>query len=542
MTPDEFDRRIAARFADCVRDIDDMKAYQDVAVDFMEDHPFSMLVLDMGLGKTVSTATLIARLVMRHLGREPVLIVGPLRVATETWPTEFRLWRHLAWIDTTLIHVFDDHPELKRMEKLAKDDCRRRGLKLTDKAARESINAAVGICKDQLRRSLAREQTSVHIIAMHNLEWLVDLHGKNWPYRTVIIDESSMLKDHSTARFKALKKVRNAKQGLITRMHLLTATPAAEGYMGLFPQIWLLDKGERLGSNVTAYRERYFKHNSYTHQYKIIPGSDQQILDKISDIALVMRAVDYLDEIHEPVIVQRKVHLSERQREMYEEMERDFTVKLDDGTEVEAETAAAVSQKLLQMASGALYETVLVAPEDPDDPEMGYEKVKRVHKIHDHKIDALKEIVEEAQGATLLVAYHFKSSLDRLKKAFPKAVVMDREGRCIKKWNDGQIPMLLIHPQSGGHGLNLQHGGHNLVFFDLPWSLELYLQLIGRLARQGQLFPVVVQMLIAAGTLDEAVAEALVEKRLVQDTFIDELRTRIRRRHRKRLACAEPEL
>lgn len=542
MTPDDFDARIAARFTDCVRDRDDMRRFQDGASQFMHEHPFSMLVLDMGLGKTVSTATMISDLVAEHLGREKVLIVGPLRVATETWPTEFRLWRHLAWLDTTLIHVYDDHPELKRIERLAKDDCRRRGLKLTDKEARESINAAVAICKDQLRRGLAREDTSVHIIAMHNLEWLVELHGRKWPYRTVIIDESSMLKDHSTQRFKALKKIRNARPALIDRMHLLTATPAAEGYLGLFPQIWLLDKGERLGSNITSYRETYFKHNAYTHQYKLQPGAEQQILDKISDIALVMRKKDYLDEVRDPVIIERKVRLSERQRELYDEMERDLMVTLDDGTRVEAETAAALSQKLLQMASGALYETVLVAPEDPDDPEMGYEKVKKVHKLHDHKIDELREIVDEAQGATLLVAYHFKSSLDRLKKAFPKARVMDREGRCIKDWNAGKIPMLLIHPQSGGHGLNLQHGGHNLVFFDLPWSLEFWLQLIGRLARQGQTEAVIVQMLIAAGTLDEAVAKALIDKQAIQETFISELKRRIRKRLKGRLAQLEMEL
>lgn len=225
-----------------------------------------------------------------------------------------------------------------------------------------------------------------------------------------------------------------------------------------------------------------------------------------------MKAEDYL-KVDVPTIAPRMVRLSEDQIELYKRMEKESYVQLPDGTEIEAETAAALSAKLLQMASGVLYETYMLEDWDTED----LKKVKRVHQLHDHKLDTLREIVEEANGEPLLVAYHFQSSLARLKKAFPKATVMDPAGKCLKDWNARKIPMLLVHPQSAGHGLNMQKGGHNLIFFDLPWSLENYLQTIGRLARQGQTRHVVVQVLLSAGTLDEFVFEKLNAKKDAQD-------------------------
>lgn len=243
------------------------------------------------------------------------------------------------------------------------------------------------------------------------------------------------------------------------------------------------------------------------------PGADERIAAKISDICLVLKAEDYLD-LEKPVSLIENVKLSPQQGALYKQMEDDYIVTLPTGEEVEAETAAALSQKLLQMASGVLYETVL---EDVGNGD--FKKRRIVHHLHDHKIEKLETIVEEAHGEPLLVAYWHDASLDRLKKAFPKAVVMDKKGECIKPWNAGKIQMLLVHPQSAGHGLNLQHGGRRIVFFDIPWSLELYLQLIGRLARQGQKYVVMVHHLIAEGTLDEAVVEALREKRDAQEVL-----------------------
>lgn len=521
-----FDELIASKFANVVRTRDDLHLYQEEAFEFLRDNPYSGLFVDMGLGKSVTSLTLLSE-VLSNFEYEKVLIIGPLRVAAETWPTEIGLWDHTAPLNFSLIHIRDDDPRLKAARDAARALARIQGKssaeasKIAQKAETEE--------KERLRREAAFSNKTVHIISRDWVEWLVELHGKHWPYRCVIIDESSGFKDHKTARFKALAKVRNTP-GLIERMHLLTATPAAETYEHLFAQIFLLDGGERFGKTITPFRERYFTYNKYSMKWKLRPGAEEEILAKIADICLVMKVEDYLD-IEKPVFVPRKIHLSDKQMDLYRQMEKDFVVTLPNGVEIEAETAAALSQKLLQMASGVLYETYF--DEDLDTEDM--KKVKRVHHLHDHKIEMLQQIVEESQGAPLLVSYHFKSSLDRLKKAFPKATVMDRDGKCVKPWNAGKIPMLLIHPQSGGHGLNMQHGGHNLVFFDLPWSLELYLQLIGRLARQGQKNVVVVQLLLAAGTLDEFVYASLQEKEDCQERLFVMLKRMIRN-YRKRLS------
>ena len=531
----DFDELIRSKFENVVRNRDDMHPYQNEARTFLHENPFSALFVDMGLGKSITSATLLAD-VLENFEYEHVLIIGPLRVASETWPTEFGLWEHTAHLNHSLIHVRDDDPRViaagRAARELARVKARAAGMvpreyqKIVNQAGQKAETAE----KDRLRKQAAKSKKTIHIISRDWVEWLVEFHGRDWPYRCVIIDESSGFKDHKSGRFKALAKVRQGK-GFITRMHLLTATPAAETYEHLFAQIYLLDLGERLGTSITKYREKYFTYNRWSMKWKLRDGCEEEILEKIKDICLVMKVEDYLD-LEKPVFVERKITLSDDQMALYEAMKKDFMVTLPDGTEIEAETAAALSQKLLQMASGVLYETYF--DDDVDTEDM--KKVKKVHHLHDHKIEALREIHEEAQvsGKTLLVAYHFKSSLDRLKKAFPKATVMDREGRCVKPWNAGKIPMLLIHPQSGGHGLNMQHGGHNLVFFDIPWSLELFLQLIGRLARQGQKNLVVVQLLLAAGTLDEFVYAALNAKTDAQDKLFRMLKRMIRNLRSKR--------
>lgn len=530
---DAFDDRISARLNYVQRAFKDLHLYQLEAYEFLRDNPFSALFIDMGLGKTITSLTVVVE-ALSNFVYDKILIVGPLRVATETWPTEIGLWEHTAPFNAEVIHAFDDDPRLAAAREIAKIKARADAdyWELPSAQAAKFIQHAMQraeTCeRDRIRVEAAKSNKSIHIISRDWLEWLVYLHGPKWPYRCVIIDESSGFKDHKTDRFKALAKVRNTP-GLITRLHCLTATPAAETYEHLWAQLYLMDMGARLGKDITYYRRRYFIENRYTRKWDLRPDAEQEILAKIADICLVMKAEDYLD-LEKPVIVPRRVKLDAASMALYEEMAEELVVTMPDGKEVEAETAAALSQKLRQIASGVLYDTFF---EDDDDDD--FKKVKKVYEVHDHKLDALRQIVEEAQGSPLMVAYHHKSSLLRLKKAFPHAVVMDRAGKCVKPWNAGKIPMLLIHPQSGGHGLNMQTGpGHHIVFFDLTWSLELYLQLIGRLARQGQKAVVIVQVLLAAGTIDERVFECLNAKEDAQDNMFAILKRLIKSLKRQR--------
>lgn len=513
-------QQIAAKFKNVIRTREDMHGYQaDQAVPFLKENRFSGLFIDMGLGKTISSATVIGDLLMEFI-YDKVLIIGPLRVATETWPTEFGLWQHTAWMNFEVIHVQDDDERVAEARRSAAAKARLQGMSSAD-AAKVGQKAQTAE-KERLRQELACSSASVHIISRDWVEWLVNFHGRKWPYRMVIIDESSGFKDHNSGRFKSLAKVRNT-EGLIERLHILTATPAAETYEHLFAQIFLLDRGERFGKSITRFRERYFTYNRWSMKWKLREGSEDEILALIADICLVMKAKDYLD-LEEPTVLRRPIHLSQREMALYRKMETDFIVTLDDGSEIEAETAAVLSAKLLQMASGVLYETV-----ESELSDGGVKRTTKVHQIHQHKVEELQQLVEELQGEPVLVAYHFKSSLERLQKAFPKAVVMDRDGKCVKTWNKGQIPMLLMHPQSGGHGLNLQAGGHHIVFFDLPWSLELYLQFIGRLARQGQKCAVLVHLLTAVGTMDETVYLALSTKQDAQEKLFLKLKRLIKK-------------
>jgi hypothetical protein len=479
------------------------------------------------MGKSVSSLTVLSDLFDDFALEGKVLVIGPVRVVTDTWPKEIIKWRHTAALNYTLIRVADDDPRLLAARTLARAKARANGLRGAE--VEKYAQAAQTKRKHEILRELAASPSSIHYINREQVEWLVNLHGLKWPYRTVFIDESSSFKDHNSNRFKALAKVRRVP-GLITRLHLLTASPAAESCMGLFSQIYLLDLGERLGKNITRYREEYFSYNKYSQQWKLREGAQDRILDKIKDITLVMRSKDYLS-LEEPTVVPRYVSLSESQMVLYRRMEKESIVTLDDGTEIEAKTAAALSSKLLQMASGVLYETFMLLDQETEDMR----KVRKVHHLHDAKIETLREIVESLDGEPLLVGYHHKSSFDRLMKAFPKAVAMDKEGRAIGPWNKRKIPLLLMHPQSGAHGLNMQDGGHNIVFFDLPWSYEYYDQFIGRLARQGQKNPVVVTPLIAVGTRDEDVFASLKKKEDAQERLFRTLKRLIRKFRREKL-------
>lgn len=489
-----------------------LHGYQKIAYDFIQETPFCALFIDMGLGKTVTSLTVaVDRIMSFEVNR--VLIIAPRRVANKTWPDEIKNWYHTAMFEFQVI----SGTEAQRREAL-KNPC------------------------------------SIHIISRDQVEWLTEQWRRKWPYDMVIIDESSSFKDHKTKRFKALCRV----LPYIKYMVQLTATPAAETYLHLFAQIYLLDRGERFGTSITHFQDEYFTYNKYSYKYKLRPGAEQQILDKIADICLVMRAEDYLD-LQKPVYITRKVQLDRKQSLLYTQMSEQFVVEVygegDEPVQVEAETAASLSSKLLQMCSGVLYNTYL----DGIDPVTEKPIQKReVFELHEHKLDMLEEIVEECAGENLLVAYHFKSSLDRLRKRFPKAVVMDKEGECVTKWNQGKIPMLLAHPQSAGHGLNLQKGGHIIVFYDIPHSLELYMQFIGRLARQGQKELVRIIHLVAEGTkkdkksgewvpmetVDAGVVAALRAKEDGQEFLLQEI-MKIRRRRadaaRRKLAATVDE-
>lgn len=524
------------QFAAVERKKSDMHVYQGTGFEFLRLNPFSALFIDMGLGKTIISLTLAAWLIEQDL-EEKILVIGPVKVITDTWPTEIGLWEHTAPHKFKVLREDDDDPRLQEARKRAREWGRSEGLSGAEVAKLSQRMETVERIK--IRKELLRDKSNIHMINREQVDWLVEMCERTgkWPYRTVIVDESSGFKDHTSGRFKALARVR--RSGQITRMHLLTATPAAETYEHLWAQMYLLDLGERLGNKITGYRNRFFTYNRWSMKYKLRPGGEEDVLNLIKDITLVMKVEDYL-KLDQPTIQMTPVILAPAQLALIEQMQKHFIVKLPNGAVVEADTAAALSAKLLQMASGVLYETVLDGDWETEDMK----KVRKVHHLHDHKIDALREMYEEAQtqGATLLVSYHFKSSLDRLKKAFPKAEVMDREGKLVKKWNAGKIPMLLIHPQSGGHGLNLQKGGHNIVFFDIPWSLELYLQLIGRLARQGQTKPVLVRMLTAVGTNDVRVARLLMGKKDAQDSLFRMLKRLIKKYREELKELAENDI
>jgi len=510
---------IRAQLADVILRRDQMHGYQEKGREFLHATPYAALFIDMGMGKTVTALTVAVDL-LNSFEAKKVLIIGPLKVACDTWPKEIRAWEHTAPFRFTLLREDEDDPRLKQARARARAFALSEGLSSED--AGKMANRAETQERERIRKELAKSNTQIHIINREAVAWLVNFHQGKWPYDVVIIDESSSFKDHAADRFKALAKVRKYPH-LMKRVIELTATPTAEGYMGLWAQMFLLDRGERLGKNITTYRKRYFSYNRWSKQFEIRDDAPDEILKKIADITMVMRARDYGME-HVPRIVPREITLSQRVMRQYQQLEEDFVLQLPDGETVTADTAVALSSKLLQLSSGFVYDTKLLMDWDTEDIKL----VRKVHHIHDEKIEMLKEMIEALQGKPVLVAYHFKPSLVRLLKAFPKAVVMDKKGKCITKWNKGKIPILFVHPQSAGHGLNLQHGGNNIIMYDIPWSLEQYTQLIGRLARQGQKFEVIVQMLIAKGTLDEKVAAMLRMKEATQEKMFSMLRRYIK--------------
>ncbi len=447
---------------------DQLHAYQIRSAEFIKDNPSCALWVDMGLGKTVSTLTALVDLFDRfEIGK--VLIIAPLRVAQYTWGDEIKNWEHTR----QLTHCV-----------------------LAGKPAKQRLQAVL------------YDNSDIHLINRENVKWLVDETRKNWQYDTVIIDESSSFKSPSAQRFKALKKVLPS----IDRIVELTGTPASNGLLDIYSQVFLLDCGERLGKTMTAYKSRYFDSDYMGYNFTIREGAEQQIYDKLGDIVLRLDAEDYLKM---PARIDNKieVHLPIKARQQYAELEKEFILELESDT-VTALSAASLTGKLLQCANGALYVN----------DEGGYQT------LHDAKLDALDEIVAET-SEPILVAYNFKSDLARLKKRYPKAVAID-ERNAMKRWNEGKIDMLLAHPASAGHGLNLQKGGSTIVWFGLNWSLELYQQFNGRLHRQGQTKPVVVHHIVAKDTVDETVLTALTEKNITQKALLNALKDDIETREK----------
>ena len=439
--------------------------YQKYAIDYIKGHKISAVLLDMGLGKTVITLTALNDLLFDSFEIHRALVIAPLRVARDTWSAEIEKWEHL------------------------------RNLR---------YSAAVGTAEER-KKALAAD-ADIYIINRENVQWLIEESGVPFDFDMVVVDELSSFKGHQTKRFKSLLKVRPK----IKRIVGLTGTPSSNGLMDLWAEFRLLDMGERLGRFIGQYRTSYFlpdkRNGQVVFSYKPLPGAEKAIYDKISDITISMKAADHL-KMPELISSEYTVCLSDTERKRYEKMKAELVLSLPDG-EITAANAAALSGKLSQMANGAVYS---------DD--------ESIIKIHDQKLDALEDIIEAQNGKPLLVAYWFRHDLTRITERLetrhiPFSLLNTSES--IRRWNDGELPVALIHPASAGHGLNLQNGGSAIVWFGLTWSLELYQQTNARLWRQGQNSKtVVVQHIIAKGTIDERIMKALSEKDSTQRSLID---------------------
>lgn len=441
--------------------------YQKRAVSFIREHEAAGLFLEMGLGKTVITLTAIDELMNDSFEVSRVLVIAPLRVAEDTWSRESNKWDHLKHL---------------------------------------KISKILGAAADRIRALKA--QADIYVINRENVVWLVEYLEENrmkWPFDMVVIDELSSFKNNQAKRFKALRRMRPA----IDRIVGLTGTPAANSLMDLWAEMYLLDRGERLGRTLTAYRGNWFRPgygNGYvTYKWEPRRGALEAITKRIADITVSMKAEDYLtlpDKVESTI----EVSLDEKGLKAYKEMEKESLIELE-GEEIAALDAAAVMSKLLQMANGFIYD-----------------EAHNPRHIHEAKLDALGEILEAAESP-VLVYYNFQADKDAILSRFHDAKLLENDST-IEEWNKGKIKILLAHPASAGYGLNLQDGGHIMAWYGLPWSLEQYLQAVARLQRQGQKYPVMVYHLIAKGTVDEQVVASLSKKDMTQSALISILKDR----------------
>lgn len=454
------------------------REYQHAIIGHSLDLPRCAVWAGMGMGKTVSTLTALDALELVEPG--PALVLAPLRVAASTWPDEACKWHHLRNIE---------------------------------------VSAVVGTAAE--RKAALQRPASIYTTNYENLPWLVEHYGDKWPFRKIVADESTKLKSfrlqQGAKRSAALAKVAHAKA---VRFIELTGTPSPNGLQDLWGQAWFLDKGMRLGRSFNAFKSRWFQSiqlgaDRMAVRLEPLPFARQQIEDAMRDLCLSLDARDHFD-ISEPITNVIRVELPTKARQLYKAMEKEMFLALDTGHEIEAYDAASKTIKCLQLASGAIYR------------EAGSDEFAEVHDV---KLQALESIVAEAAGMPVLVAYHFKSDLARLLKAFPQGRQLDANPQTIRDWNAGKIPVMFAHPASAGHGLNLQDGGNILVFFSHWWDLEQFQQILERIgptrqAQAGHNRPVFVHYIVAADTVDETIMERRDSKRTVQDLLLEAMKRR----------------
>ena len=434
--------------------------YQTFATEFILSHPVAAVLLEMGLGKSVITLTALFDLCLDSFLIRKVLVIAPLRVARDTWPSEIRKWDHL-----------------------------------------EGLSYSVAVGSELERKAALMRKADIYIINRENVDWLVNKSGLPFDFDMIVVDELSSFKSWQAKRFKSLLKVRP----YVKRIVGLTGTPSSNGLMDLWAEFRLLDMGQRLGRFITQYRNAYFtpdkRNGEISYSYKPLPFAEDAIYRKISDITISMKSTDHL-KMPELVSTQYEVRLSDAEAERYADLKQELILQLPDG-EVTAANAAALTGKLAQLANGAIY---------ADTGE--------VVEFHERKLDALEDIIESANGKPLLVAYWFRHDLQRIRERFDVREL--KSSKDIADWNAGKIPVAVIHPASAGHGLNLQAGGSTLVWFGLTWSLELYQQTNARLWRQGQSAgTVVIQHIVTKGTIDERILKALQAKDRTQAALIE---------------------
>lgn len=445
--------------------------YQKYAIEFIKKNPIAAILLDMGMGKTSIVLSALNELMYDSFEVTKVLIIAPLRVARNTWSDEIKKWDHLNGIRYSIV---------------------------------------VGTAAERLEA--LKVDADIYIINRENVPWLIEDSGMAFDYDCVVVDELSSFKNWQAKRFKALMKVRPK----IRRIVGLTGTPSSNGLMDLFAEFKVLDMGERLGRFISQYRVNYFKpdrmNGPIIYTYKLLPGAEERIYNRISDITISMKATDYLD-MPELISNEYKVYLDDDERSKYEEMKDELVLQLPGG-EITAANAASLSGKLSQLANGAIYD---------DDGS--------VNAFHERKLDALEDLIESANGKPILVAYWFKHDLARITESLNKLKVVFEKldsDKSIEKWNAGELQVGLIHPASAGHGLNLQSGGNVIVWFGITWSLELYQQTIARLWRQGQTSgTVTVIHIVTEDTVDERILKALEAKDQTQSALIDAVKAEV---------------
>lgn len=443
--------------------------YQKYCVDKIVDNNNIGLFLDMGLGKTLITLTAIKDLIYNRFQVGKVLVIAPKKVAEATWQNEIEKWDEL-----------------------------------------QNLRVSTVLGNVNQRVKALNTPSDIYIINRDNVVWLVDYYKNNWPFDFVVCDEFSSFKNHESKRFKALASIKPH----IKRLVGLTGTPSPNGMLDLWAQVYLLDSGIRLGRSFYGFRNTFFEGDYMGYSYDLRENSESEITKRISDICISMKADDYLElpECSENII---PVVLDSKSKKAYETMERDAILEIENADDIDATSAAALSNKLLQLANGAVY-----------DEDHNY------HVIHDCKIQAFMEVLEQLNGKSALVFYNYKHDLDRIQKALEKAKINYKKletPQDQKDWNAGKINVLLTHPASSAYGLNLQQGGNHVIWFGLNWNYELYTQANKRLHRQGQKEKVIIHHLVTQGTRDEDVMEALKRKENVQNYVLESLKARIRK-------------